>query len=189
MIDAVDNFSINITEYSVSDISLAIKRSVESNFELVRIKGEVGRISRPASGHIYLDLKDEKAVISGVIWKGTAQRLEILPEEGLEIVVIGRITTFQGQSKYQIIIEKLQRGGLGALMALLEKRKKMFFEEGIFDNKIKKKLPFLPEKLGVITSESGAVIQDIVHRVSNRFPMEIILSPKIYLFLIIYFHC
>ncbi len=177
MINVDDNFSLNITEYSVSDISLAIKRSVESNFELVRIRGEVGRISKPASGHIYLDLKDEKAVISGVIWKGTAQRLEILPEEGLEIIAIGRITTFQGQSKYQIIIEKLKRGGLGALMALFEKRKKMFFEEGVFDNKNKKKIPFLPEKLGVITSESGAVIQDIMHRVSDRFPMEIILWP------------
>ena len=177
MIDADNNFSINTTEYSVSDISLAIKRTVESNFELVRIKGEVGRISKPASGHIYLDLKDDKAVISGVIWKGTAQRLQILPEEGLEIVVIGRISTFQGQSKYQIIIEKLQRGGLGALMALLEKRKKALFAEGIFDHKIKKKIPFLPKKIGVITSESGAVIQDIVHRVSHRFPMEIILWP------------
>ena len=177
MINVEDNFSVNISEYSVSEISLAIKRTVESNFEFVRIKGEVGRISKPASGHIYLDLKDDKAVISGVIWKGTAQRLQILPEEGLEIVVIGRVTTFQVQSKYQIIIEKLERGGVGALMTLLEKRKKKFFEEGIFNDEIKKKIPFLPNKIGVITSETGAVIQDIVHRVSDRFPMEIVLWP------------
>ena len=110
-----------MAEYSVSEVSLAIRKTVEANFGMVKIRGEVGRISKPASGHIYLDLKDERSVLSGVIWKGTLQKLDTLPEEGLEVVVTGRITTFQGQSKYQVIIEKVEHAGIGALMALLEK--------------------------------------------------------------------
>ena len=131
---------INMAEYSVSEVSLAIRKTVEANFGMVKIRGEVGRISKPASGHIYLDLKDERSVLSGVIWKGTLQKLDTLPEEGLEVVVTGRITTFQGQSKYQVIIEKVEHAGIGALMALLEKRKKLLLEEGIFDRE--KKAPF-----------------------------------------------
>ncbi len=170
-------FQRNVIEYTVSEISLAVKRTVETNFEVVRIRGEVGRLSKPASGHVYLDLKDEKSVISGVIWKGSFSKLEVVPEEGLEVIVTGRLTTFQGQSKYQIIIEKVEHAGLGALMALLEKRKLLLQQEGIFDTNRKKKIPFIPDKIGVITSESGAVIQDILQRVNDRFPVEIILWP------------
>lgn len=169
--------NLNISEYSVSEVSLAIKRTVESNFEVVRIRGEVGRISRPASGHIYLDLKDDKSVIAGVIWKGNAQKLQTIPEEGLEIITTGRVTTFPGQSKYQIIIERVEHAGVGALMALLEKRKQSLFKEGIFNQDKKKKIPFIPRKIGVITSESGAVIQDILQRVNERFPVSIVLWP------------
>ena len=170
-------FQRNVIEYSVSEISLAVKRTVETNFEVVRIRGEVGRLSKPASGHVYLDLKDERSVISGVIWKGNFSKLEIIPEEGLEVIVTGRLTTFQGQSKYQVIIEKVEHAGVGALMALLEKRKLLLQQEGIFDKNRKKKIPFIPDKIGVITSESGAVIQDILQRVNDRFPVEIILWP------------
>ncbi len=170
-------FQRNITEYSVSEVSLAVKRTIESNYEIIRIRGEVGRLSKPASGHVYLDLKDDRAVISGVIWKGTFSKLDVAPEEGLEIVATGRLTTFQGQSKYQIIIEKVEHAGIGALMALLEKRKLLLREEGIFDKEKKKKIPFIPNKIGVVTSASGAVIQDILQRVNDRFPVEIILWP------------
>ena len=148
-----DSYSeyINMAEYSVSEVSLAIRKTVEANFGMVKIRGEVGRISKPASGHIYLDLKDERSVLSGVIWKGTLQKLDTLPEEGLEVVVTGRITTFQGQSKYQVIIEKVEHAGIGALMALLEKRKKLLLEEGIFDRDKKSPIPYIPNKIGVIT--------------------------------------
>ena len=177
MTEDESKFQRNVIEYSVSEISLAVKRTVETNFEIVRIRGEVGRLSKPASGHVYLDLKDEKSVISGVIWKGNFSKLEIMPEEGLEVIVTGRLTTFQGQSKYQVIIEKVEHAGVGALMALLEKRKLLLHQEGIFDENRKKKIPFIPDKIGVITSESGAVIQDILQRVNDRFPVEIILWP------------
>ena len=174
-----DSYSeyINMAEYSVSEVSLAIRKTVEANFGMVKIRGEVGRISKPASGHIYLDLKDERSVLSGVIWKGTFQKLDTLPEEGLEVVVTGRITTFQGQSKYQVIIEKVEHAGIGALMALLEKRKKLLLEEGIFDREKKSPIPYIPNKIGVITSESGAVIQDILQRLGERFPVEVVLWP------------
>ena len=115
-----------VPEFSVSDISAAIKRNIEGEFSSVRVKGEIGRVSKPSSGHLYLDIKDEKSVLAGIIWRGTAQRLKILPEEGLEVTVLGRITTFPGQSRYQIIIEELSLAGLGSLMLLLEKRKKSF---------------------------------------------------------------
>jgi len=122
----------NIPEFSVSDLSVAIKRSIEGEFSHVRVKGEIGRVSKPASGHLYLDIKDEKSVLAGIIWKGTAQNLKVPPEEGLEVIVTGRITTFPGQSRYQIIIEHLAPAGLGSLMLLLEKRKQKLSDEGLF---------------------------------------------------------
>ena len=167
----------NIPEFSVSDLSVAIKRHIEGEFSYVRVKGEIGRVSRPASGHLYLDIKDEKSVLAGIIWKGNVQNLKVPPEEGLEVVVTGRITTFPGQSRYQIIIEHLTPAGLGSLMLLLEKRKRQLAEEGLFLDERKKNLPLIPKIIGVITSSSGAVLKDILHRLKDRFPSHVILWP------------
>ena len=168
---------INEPEFSVSEISNAIKRIIEDEFSYVRIRGEIGRVSLPRSGHVYLDLKDEKSVISGVIWKGVADKLITRPEEGMEVIARGRVTTFGGQSKYQIIIDDLRPAGVGALMAMLEKRKKQFQAEGIFNLEHKMALPYLPEIIGVVTSPSGAVIKDILHRLADRFPRKVVLWP------------
>ncbi|MGC3939382.1 exodeoxyribonuclease VII large subunit [Roseobacter sp. EG26] len=168
---------LNSPEFTVTELSGAIKRVIEGEFGHVRIKGEVGRVSRPRSGHIYLDLKDDRAVISGVIWKGVAARLQTQPEEGMEVVATGRVTTFGGQSKYQIVIDDIKPAGLGALMALLEKRKKMLEAEGLFDPARKRPLPYLPDVIGVVTSPSGAVIRDILHRLRDRFPRKVLIWP------------
>ena len=167
----------NAPEFSVSEISGAVKRMIEGEFSHVRIKGEVGRVSRPRSGHVYLDLKDDRAVIAGVMWKGVASRLQTQPEEGMEVVATGRLTTFPGQSKYQIVIEDLKPAGMGALMALLEKRKAQLQAEGLFDASRKQPLPYLPEVIGVVTSPSGAVIRDILHRLRDRFPRKVLIWP------------
>jgi len=167
----------NAPEFSVSELSGAIKRVIEGEFAHVRVRGEVGRVSRPRSGHIYLDLKDDKNVISGIIWKGAAVRLETQPEEGLEVIATGRLTTFGGQSKYQIIIDDIRPAGMGALMAMLEKRKKLLESEGLFAPERKRALPFLPDVIGVITSPSGAVIRDILHRLRDRFPRKVLIWP------------
>ena len=144
-----ENFAGNTPEFSVSELSFAVKRTVEDNFGYMRVRGEVGRVSRPGSGHIYLDLKDEKAVLNGVIWKGVASRLKIQPEQGLEVVCSGKLTTFPGQSRYQIVIDQMEPAGVGALMALLEERRKKLTQEGLFDEAHKKPLPYLPEVIGV----------------------------------------
>ncbi|MFP4327557.1 MAG: exodeoxyribonuclease VII large subunit, partial [Paracoccaceae bacterium] len=167
----------NAPEFTVSELSGAVKRVIEGEFAFVRVRGELGRISRPRSGHVYLDLKDERAVLSGVIWKGVAARLATQPEEGLEVVATGRLTTFPGQSRYQIVIEDIRPAGQGALMALLEKRKKMLEAEGLFDQARKTPLPYLPEVIGVVTSPSGAVIRDILHRLRDRFPRKVLIWP------------
>ena len=167
----------NAPEYTVSEISGAVKRVIEGEFGHVRIKGEVGRVSRPRSGHVYLDLKDDRAVISGVMWKGVAARLDTQPEEGMEVIATGRLTTFPGQSKYQIVIEDIRPAGMGALMAMLEKRRKMLASEGLFDADRKQPIPFLPEVIGVVTSPSGAVIRDILHRLRDRFPRKVLIWP------------
>ena len=167
----------NTLELSVSELSLSIKNLIEDNFGYVRVKGEIGRVSMPASGHIYLDLKDKESVISGIIWKGSASGFEIKPEEGLEVICTGKVTTYKGQSKYQIIIDNIEPAGLGALMALLEKRKKTLADEGLFSKEFKKNIPFLPNVIGVVTSPSGSVIRDIIHRINDRFPSRIIVWP------------
>ncbi|MEI4261685.1 exodeoxyribonuclease VII large subunit [Roseovarius sp. D0-M9] len=167
----------NAPEFSVSDLSGAIKRLIEGEFGHVRIRGEIGRVSRPKSGHLYLDLKDDRAVINGIIWKGVAGRLPVQPEEGMEVVATGRLTTFPGQSRYQIIIEDIKPAGAGALMAMLERRKAALAGEGLFDEQHKKRLPYLPEIIGVITSPSGAVIRDILHRLRDRFPRKVMIWP------------
>ncbi|MBT9385596.1 exodeoxyribonuclease VII large subunit [Pseudooceanicola sp. CBS1P-1] len=167
----------NAPEFTVSEISGALKRMIEGEFSHVRIRGEIGRVSFPRSGHVYLDLKDDRSVISAVIWKGVASRLETAPEEGLEVVATGRLTTFPGQSKYQMVIEDMAPAGMGALMAMLEKRRAMLQAEGLFDPARKKPLPFLPEVIGVVTSPSGAVIRDILHRLRDRFPRKVLIWP------------
>ncbi len=167
----------NAYEFSVSELSMALKRTVEDTYGYVRVKGELGRVSRPASGHLYLDLKDDKSVLNGVIWKGVASRLKVKPEQGLEVVCTGKLTTFPGQSRYQIVIESMELAGVGALMALLEQRKKALTAEGLFDPAKKRPLPFLPETIGVVTSPSGAVIRDILHRLRDRFPRHVLVWP------------
>lgn len=167
----------NVTEFSVSEISFSIKRTMEDTFGYVRVRGELGRISRPGSGHIYLDLKDDRSVLSGVIWRGVASKLKIQPEQGLEVIATGKITTFPGQSKYQMVIDALEPAGAGALMALLEERKKKLAAEGLFAEEAKKKLPPLPKVIGVVTSPTGAVIRDILHRISDRFPIHVLVWP------------
>ena len=167
----------NAPEFTVTEISGAVKRTIEGEFGHVRVKGEVGRVSRPRSGHIYLDLKDDRSVLAGVIWKGVASRLAVQPEEGMEVVATGKLTTFGGQSKYQMVIEDIAPAGMGALMAMLEKRKVMLAAEGLFAPERKQELPYLPEVIGVITSPSGAVIRDILHRLRDRFPRKVLIWP------------
>jgi len=167
----------NAPEFTVSEISGAVKRVIEGEFGRVRVRGEVGRVSRPASGHIYLDLKDERASLASVIWRGTARSLAVPPEQGMEVVATGRLTTFPGQSKYQMVIEEIAPAGVGALMAMLEKRRAALAAEGLFAAELKRALPFLPEVIGVVTSPTGAVIRDILHRLRERFPRKVLVWP------------
>ncbi len=167
----------NAAEFTVSEISFSIKKTMEDSFGYVRVRGELGRISRPGSGHIYLDLKDDRSVLSGVIWRGVASKLKIQPEQGLEVIATGKITTFPGQSKYQMVIDALEPAGAGALMALLEERKRKLAAEGLFGEERKQLLPSLPRVIGVVTSPSGAVIRDILHRISDRFPLHVLVWP------------
>ncbi len=176
LLDDADS-GTNAPEFSVSELSGAVKRLIEGEFSHVRIRGELGRISRPPSGHLYLDLKDDRAVIAGVMWKGTAKRLTMRPEEGMEVIATGRLTTFPGQSKYQLVIEDMRPAGVGALMAMLEKRKAQLQSEGLFDPARKRPIPYLPEVIGVITSPTGAVIRDILHRLRDRFPRKVLIWP------------
>ena len=166
-----------IPEFTVSEISFEIKRFVETAFGRVKIRGEIFGAKRADSGHWYLSLKDENAVISAVVWRGVALNLPVKPEDGLEVVATGKITTFSGKSSYQLVIEQMDVAGTGALLKLLEERKKQFAAEGLFDAARKKNLPFLPQTIGVVTSASGAVIRDIIHRVRDRFPSHILLWP------------
>ena len=168
-----------LPEFSVTEISAAIKKMVESTFSQVRVKGEIFGCKRADSGHYYLSLKDENAILSAVCWKGVAMSLAVKPEDGLEVVATGRITTFAGKSSYQLVIEKLEVAGTGALLKLLEERKQKFASEGLFDPAHKKPLPFLPTIIGVVTSPTGAVIRDIIHRVTDRFPCRIIVWPTL----------
>ncbi|MEM7269041.1 MAG: exodeoxyribonuclease VII large subunit [Pseudomonadota bacterium] len=177
LIDEDSSPGANAPEFTVSELSGAVKRTIEGAFEHVRVRGEIGRVSRPRSGHIYLDLKDDRAVLSGIIWKGVASRLDVQPEEGMEVVTTGRLTTYPGQSRYQIIIESLAPAGMGALMALLEKRKQALGAEGLFAVERKRPIPYLPRRVGVVTSPSGAVIRDILHRLGERFPLPVDLWP------------
>ena len=168
----------NASEYSVSEISHAVKRTVEDAYGYVRVRGEIsGFRGQVSSGHCYFAMKDEKARLEAVIWKGVYNRLKVKPEEGLEVIATGKITTYPGSSKYQIVIESLEPAGVGALMALLEERKKKLANEGLFDPARKQLLPYLPRIIGVVTSPTGAVIRDIMHRLDDRFPTHVLLWP------------
>jgi exodeoxyribonuclease VII large subunit len=168
----------NLVEYTVSELAFALRRTVEDNFGLVKLRGEIsGFRGRHSSGHCYFTLKDEIACIEAVIWKSTFVRLKFKPEQGLEVIARGRVTTYPDKSKYQIVIDELEPAGVGALMALLEQRKKMLAAEGLFHEARKKALPYLPRIVGVVTSPTGAVIRDILHRLADRFPCHVLVWP------------
>src|SRR5690606_5533787 len=167
----------NAGELTVSELSQAIKRTLEDRFERVRVRGEISGFKRAASGHLYLCLKDADAALDAVCWKGTAARLGIRPEDGMEVIATGRVTTFPGRSKYQLVIDSLELAGEGALLKLLEDRRRKLAEEGLFDESRKRPLPYLPEVIGVVTSPSGAVIRDILHRLADRFPRRVLVWP------------
>ncbi len=169
--------AVQIPEFTVSEISFEVKRLVETAFGKIKVRGEIFGGKRADSGHWYLSLKDENAVISAVVWKGVASRLPFKPEDGLEVIATGKITTFAGKSSYQLVIDQMEIAGAGALLKLLEERKKQFAAEGLFDAAHKQKIPFLPQTIGVVTSASGAVIRDIIHRVRDRFPSHILVWP------------
>ncbi|MBZ9936129.1 exodeoxyribonuclease VII large subunit [Mesorhizobium sp. BR1-1-16] len=168
----------NVAEYSVSEISAALKRTVEDTFGHVRVRGEISGYRGPhSSGHAYFALKDDRAKLEAVIWRTSMARLRFRPEEGMEVIAVGKLTTFPGSSKYQIVIETLEPAGVGALMALLEERRKKLAAEGLFDQARKRPLPYLPGVIGVVTSPTGAVIRDILHRLADRFPVHVLVWP------------
>lgn len=168
----------NAPEWSVSELSAALRRTVEDAYGHVRVRGEISGYRGPhSSGHAYFSLKDSGARLDAVIWKGTFQRLRLKPEEGLEVVAVGRLTTYPGKSGYQIVVEALEFAGAGAIMAMLEERKRRLAAEGLFDAARKQELPFLPRVIGVVTSPTGAVIRDILHRLSDRFPRRVLVWP------------
>ncbi len=167
----------NLPELSVSELAQAVKRTMEMTFDHVRVRGELGRVLIARSGHLYVDLKDDKATISTVMWKGNVAALSFKPEEGLEVVAEGRLSTYPGRSQYQLIAERMAPAGVGALLAQLEKLKAKLASEGLFAPERKKPIPFLPRRVGVITSPTGAVIRDILHRLEERFPRRVLLWP------------
>ncbi len=167
----------NAQPLSITEISNLLKRTVEDRFGHVRLRGELSGVKRAASGHMYCALKDEGAVLDGVMWRGNAGRLAFLPEDGLEVIATGKLTTYPGRSKYQIVIDHLELAGEGALLALLEKTRVRLAGEGLFDEGRKRRLPFLPRAIGVVTSPTGSVIRDILHRLADRFPTHVIVWP------------
>lgn len=173
-----DDSPTNVAEFTVSELSGSIKRTIENAFDHVRVRGEISGYRGPhSSGHAYFSLKDDKSRIDAVIWKGSFSKLKHRPEEGMEVIATGRITTFPGSSKYQIVIETIEPAGAGALMALIEERKRRFTAEGLFDPARKQLLPFMPRVIGVVTSPTGAVIRDILHRIADRFPVHVVVWP------------
>ena len=167
----------NAPEFTVSELTGSVKKTLEGAFGRVRVRGEVGRVMRAGSGHLYYDVKDERNVIACNTWKGQVSGLGVQPEEGLEVIVTGKLSTFGPQSKYNINVDSIEVAGAGALMAMLEKRKKALADAGLFAAERKKVLPYLPEIIGVVTSPSGAVIRDILHRLRDRFPRKVLVWP------------
>src|ERR1700674_958082 len=169
---------LNAPEFTVSELSSALKRTVEDAYGHVRVRGEIsGFRGAHSSGHCYFALKDDSAKIEAVIWKGVHSRMRFKPQEGLEVIATGKLTTYPGSSKYQIVIEAIEPAGIGALMALMEERKRKLAAEGLFDEARKQLLPWLPEVIGVVTSPTGAVIRDILHRLQDRFPRRVLVWP------------
>ncbi len=167
----------NLPELSVGQLSNALQRTVENAFPRVRVRGEISGFKRAPSGHLYLTLKDPDAVLGAVCWKGVAARLSIRPEDGMEVIATGKLTTFAGQSKYQLVIDQMELAGRGALLALIEERKRRLAAEGLFEAARKRPLPLLPRVIGVVTSPTGAVIRDILHRLNDRFPRPVLVWP------------
>jgi exodeoxyribonuclease VII large subunit len=167
----------NAQPLTVSELSGALKRTVEDRFGFVRVRGELSGFKRAASGHLYFGLKDDNARLDGVMWKGVAGRLAFAPEDGLEVIVTGKLTTYPGRSAYQIVGESMELAGEGALMLLFEKLKARLTAEGLFDLAAKRPIPRMPRTIGVVTSPTGAVIRDILHRLSDRFPVHVIVWP------------
>lgn len=164
---------------SISELSFALKRTLEDRFSHVRLRGEISKVNRHASGHVYLTLKDDKAAIDGVVWKGVVRGLGVQPETGLEVIVTGKITSYPARSSYQIVIESMEAAGAGALLAQLERLKARLRDEGLFEPSRKKPLPAFPRTIGVITSPTGAVIRDILHRIAERWPCRVIVWPVV----------
>ncbi len=169
----------NAKPYSVSELAFALKRTLEDAYGFVRVRAELSKVTRHASGHVYLTLKDERASIDGVVWKGLVRGLQCQPEQGLEVIVTGKITTYPASSKYQIVIETMEPAGVGALLAQLERLKAKLHAEGLFDSARKRRLPTMPAVIGVITSPTGAVIRDILHRIRDRWPCHVIVWPVV----------
>src|SRR5476649_1147832 len=169
----------NAQPYSVSELAFALKRTIEDQFGFVRLRGELSKVTFHSNGHVYLDLKDERASISGVIWKTQVRTLAVKPQTGMEVIVTGKITTYPGRSQYQIIIETMAPAGVGALLAQLERLKAKLATEGLFEASRKRSLPAMPGVVGVITSPTGAVIRDILHRLKERWPCRVIVWPVV----------
>ena len=167
----------NLPILSVSEVAGALKATIEGAFPLVRVRGEISGFKRAASGHIYFALKDSEAVLNTVAWRGSAARLGVSPEDGMDVVATGRLTTYPGRSQYQLVVERLELAGQGALLKLLEERKRKLLAEGLFAAERKRKIPYLPDVIGVVTSPTGAVIRDILHRLDERFPRRVLLWP------------
>jgi exodeoxyribonuclease VII large subunit len=167
----------NIPEFSVSELSGALRRTVEDSFSFVRVRGEISGFKRHSSGHLYFALKDADAVLDAVCWRGSAGKLALAPEDGMEVIATGRLTTYPGRSKYQMVVERMELAGQGALLKLLEDRKKRLAAEGLFGLERKRPIPFLPQVIGIVTSPTGAVIRDILHRLAERFPRRVLLWP------------
>ena len=167
----------NLPEFTVSGLSAKIRRALEESFDRIRVRGEVGRVFHARSGHLYFDIKDDRNVLACTVWKSQVPGLSVLPEEGLEVVVTGKVTAYGAQSKYNMNVDGIAVAGQGALLAMLERRRKKLAAEGLFDRDRKPPLPFLPQVIGVVTSPRGAVIRDILHRLRNRFPRQVLVWP------------
>ena len=169
----------NARPYSVSELSFALKRTLEDAYGFVRLRGELSKVTHHSNGHVYLTLKDERAAIDGVVWKGSVRALSVRPEQGLEVIVTGKITAYPQGSRYQIVIETMEVAGVGALLAQLERLKQKLSAEGLFEASRKQPLPDMPAVIGVITSPTGAVIRDILHRIRDRWPCRVIVWPVV----------
>jgi len=179
MTDVAAQTDSNAKAYSVSELAFALKRTLEDSYGFVRLRGELSKVTHHSNGHVYLTIKDEKAAIDGVVWKGSVRNLSIRPEHGLEVVVTGKITTYPQGSRYQIVIETMEAAGIGALLAQLERLKQKLAAEGLFEPSRKRPLPEMPAVVGVITSPTGAVIRDILHRIRDRWPCRVIVWPVV----------